>query len=71
LAQKEEHMRNVSGYVTDDGKFFEDKKQAEQHEKLLSVGKYIDEFVRVRYNSKDTMNETLRQWEKYKTEVTK
>jgi len=64
-------MRNVSGYVTDDGKFFEDKKQAEQHEKLLSVGKYIDEFVRVRWNSKDSMNDVLRDWEKYKTEVTK
>jgi|GEM_PF-4481360 len=32
-------MRNVSGYVTDDVKFFENKKLAEQHEKLLSVGK--------------------------------
>jgi len=64
-------MRNVSGYVTDDGKFFEDKKQAEAHEKLLSIGKYIDEFVRVRYEQKMPINETLRMWEKYKTEVTK
>ena len=64
-------MRNVSGYVTDDGKFFEDKKQAEAHEKLLSVGKYIDEFVRVRYEQKAPIGETLRAWEKYKTEVAK
>jgi hypothetical protein len=64
-------MRNVSGYVTDDGKFFEDKKQAEQHEKLLSIGKYIDEFVRVQYDQKMPIGETLRQWEKYKTEKLK
>jgi hypothetical protein len=64
-------MRNVSGYVTDDGKFFEDKKQAEQHEKLLLIGKYIDEFVRVRYEQKKPIEETLRMWEKYKAEVTK
>lgn len=64
-------MRNVSGYVTDDGKFFEDKKQAEQHEKLLSVGKYIDEFVRVQYDPKTPINDALRQWEKYKAEKTK
>lgn len=64
-------MRNVSGYVTDDGKFFEDKKQAEAHERLLSVGKYIDEFVRMRYDQKTPINETLRQWEKYKAEAAK
>ena len=62
-------MRNVSGYLTDDGKFFEDKKVAEAHEKLLSVGKYIDEFVRVRYEDKKPIGETLRAWEKYKAEV--
>lgn len=64
-------MRNVSGYVTDDGRFFEDKKQAEQHEKLLSIGKYIDDFVRVRYENKWTTQQTLQAWEKYKLEVTK
>mgnify|MGYP003339963068 CR=1 FL=1 len=64
-------MRNVSGYITDDGKFFEDKKAAEQHEKLLSVGKYIDEFVRVRYEQKLPIGETIRAWEKYKTEIVK
>lgn len=64
-------MRNVSGYITDDGEFFEDKKKAEAHEKLLSIGKYIDEFVRVRYEQKASINDTLRAWEKYKAEVTK
>lgn len=64
-------MRNVSGYMTDDGKFFEDKKAAEAHEKLLSIGKYIDEFVRVRYDERMKINDTLRAWEKYKAEVTR
>lgn len=64
-------MRNVSGFITDDGKFFEEKKAAEQHEKLLSVGKYIDEFVRVRYEQKLPIGETIRAWEKYKAEVTR
>lgn len=64
-------MRNVSGYMTDDNKFFEDKKAAEQHEKLLSIGKYIDEFIRVRYDSKTPINETLKAWERYKAEAIK
>lgn len=64
-------MRNVSGYITDDGKFFEDKKQAEQHEKLLSVNKYIDEFARVRYDTRMSITDALKAWEKYKLEVTK
>ena len=64
-------MRNVSGYLTDDGKFFQEKKDAEQHEKLLSVGKYMDEFIRVRYEEKQPIKLTLQAWEKYKTEVTK
>lgn len=64
-------MRNVSGYVTDDGEFFEDKKKAEQHEKLLSIGKYMDEFIRVRYESKWTIKEALQYWEKYKSESIK
>ena len=67
--QKGSHVRNVSGYMTDDGKFFEDKKAAEQHEKLLSVGKHIDEFVRVRYDERAKINDTLRAWERYKVEV--
>ncbi|NCX56367.1 MAG: hypothetical protein EBW87_04110 [Burkholderiaceae bacterium] len=64
-------MRNVSGYITDDGEFFEDKKKAEQHEKLLSIGKYMDEFIRVRYEQKLPIKETLQSWEKYKTEIMK
>lgn len=64
-------MRNVSGYITDDGQFFEDKKKAETHEKLLSVGKYMDEFIRVRYEQKLPIKETLQAWERYKTEIVK
>jgi hypothetical protein len=64
-------VRNVSGYITDDGTFFEDKKKAEAHEKLLSIGKYIDEFVRVRYDSKTPIKDTLQAWERYKAEIVK
>ena len=38
-------MRNVSGYLTDDGKFFADKKEAEAHERMTSMNKHIDNFV--------------------------
>ena len=34
-------MRNVSGYLTDDGRFFQDKKEAEAHERLLGVNTLI------------------------------
>jgi hypothetical protein len=64
-------MRNVSGYITDDGEFFEDKKKAEAHEKLLSIGKYMDEFIRVRYEQKLPIKDTLQAWERYKTEIVK
>ena len=62
-------MRNVSGYMTDDGKFYEDKKQAEAHEKMLAMGKHIDEFVRVRWDSKMMPADLIRAWEKYKAEA--
>ena len=35
-------MRNVSGYLTDDGKFFTDKKEAENHERLTNINKEIE-----------------------------
>jgi hypothetical protein len=64
-------LRNVSGYITDDGEFFEDKKKAEAHEKLLSIGKYMDEFIRVRYDKNTTIKDTLQAWERYKAEIAK
>jgi len=42
-------MKNVSGYLTDDGTFFQEKKAAEAHEKLLGIRKLIEEFVRDKY----------------------
>ena len=62
-------MRNVSGYLTEDGKFFQEKKEAEAHEKLLSIGRYIEEFIRIRYEERKPIAETLRAWETYKAEV--
>lgn len=62
-------MRNVSGYLTDDGKFFQDKKEAETHEKFLSMNKFIDEFIRVRYEQKWPIKDTLQAWEKYRQEA--
>ena len=64
-------MKNVSGYLTDDGQFFQDKKQAEAHERFLSVNTIIDEFVRDVYDKKDSIEDTLRKWEKYKQDAMK
>lgn len=65
-------MRNVSGYLTDDGKFFQDKKEAEAHERSLGVVKLIEAFLRENLNLKTTpMDSVLQQWERYKTEMTK
>lgn len=64
-------MRNVSGYLTDDGRFFQDKKEAEAHEKLLGVNKLIEEFVRDEWRKGDEINSTLQAWERYKTEAQK
>ena len=63
-------MRNVSGYLTEDGKFFQEKKEAEAHEKLLGVNKMIESFVRDRYE-KTPIVQTLQAWEKYKLEMSK
>lgn len=64
-------MRNVSGYLTDDGRFFQDKKEAEAHERFLSVNTLIDEFVRDKYVKTDPVQDTLRSWEKYKQDAMK
>lgn len=64
-------MRNVSGYLTDDGRFFQDKKEAEAHERFLSVNNLIDEFVRDKYRKGDAIEDTLRAWEKYKQDAIK
>jgi dsDNA-binding SOS-regulon protein len=64
-------MRNVSGYLTDDGKFFQDKKEAEAHEKLLGVNKLIEAFLRENSFKNTAMDSVLQQWERYKTEMTK
>lgn len=64
-------MRNVSGYLTDDGRFFQDKKEAEAHERFLSVNNLIDEFVRDKYSKSDQIQDTIRSWEKYKQDAMK
>jgi hypothetical protein len=64
-------MRNVSGYLTDDGTFFQDKKEAEAHERLASMSKHIRSFVNMNYNNSEQVVEALLNWEKYRAEVTK
>ena len=65
-------MRNVSGYLTEDGKFFQEKKEAEAHEKLLGVSKMIGAFVRDVYDEKNRdIVDTLQSWERYKVEMSK
>lgn len=64
-------MRNVSGYLTEDGKFFQEKKEAEAHEKLLGVNKMIESFVRNTYEKTQPIVLTLQAWEKYKMEMSK
>jgi hypothetical protein len=67
----EEHMRNVSGYLTDDGRFFQDKKEAEAHERLLGVNKLIEQFVAMKWTKGDNIEDSLQAWERYKTEMSK
>lgn len=64
-------MRNVSGYLTDDGRFFQDKKEAEAHEKLLGVNRLIDEFIREKWVKLDPIDKVLQAWEKYKADQQK
>ena len=39
-------MRNVSGYLTEDGKFFQDKKEAEAHERMAMTTQRINKIGR-------------------------
>ena len=64
-------MRNVSGYLTDDGKFFSDKKEAEAHERLISMTKHISVFVANQTDGAYANIEMIQAWEKYRAEVTK
>lgn len=64
-------MRNVSGYLTDDGKFFTDKKEAEAHERLASMTKHINNFVLALHGGSAEMVIAIQDWEKYRAEVTK
>lgn len=64
-------MRNVSGYLTDDGRFFQEKKEAELHEKFLNLTRYIEDFVRLHYDQSMPIAKTLQAWEKYKSENVK
>ena len=61
-------LRIFCGYLTDDGIFFQDKKDAEMHEKFLNLTKYIEEFVRLHYDQGVPIAKTLQAWEKYKSE---
>jgi hypothetical protein len=64
-------VRNVSGYLTDDGRFFQDKKEAEAHERLLGVNKLIEEFVARKWSKGDSIDQSLQAWERYKAEMNK
>jgi hypothetical protein len=64
-------VRNVSGYLTDDGRFFQDKKEAEAHERLLGVNKLIEQFVQMKWSKGDNIAESLQAWERYKAEMNK
>ena len=64
-------MRNVSGYLTDDGKFFSDKKEAEAHERMTSMTKHIRTFVQDNLHGQEKMVEILQAWEQYRAELTK
>ena len=64
-------MRNVSGYLTDDGKFFTDKKEAEAHERLTSMAKHINTFVNIHDGDPSDLKQFILDWEKYRAEVTK
>jgi hypothetical protein len=64
-------MRNVSGYLTDDGKFFSDKREAEAHERMFTMNKHIENFINIQYAGSKEKLVCLQEWEKYRLEVTK
>jgi hypothetical protein len=65
-------MRNVSGYLTDDGKFFQDKKEAEAHERMAMTTQKINKFVEIYYaDNYVKVAEALTHWENYRLENNK
>jgi dsDNA-binding SOS-regulon protein len=62
-------MRNVSGYLTDDGRFFQDKKEAEAHERMAMITQRINKFVETHYaDNYVKIAEALTHWENYRLE---
>ena len=61
-------MRNVSGYLTDDGRFFQDKKEAEAHERMAMTTQRINKFVELHYKSDQKIVDVLSHWENYRLE---
>lgn len=65
-------MRNVSGYLTEDGKFFQDKKEAEAHERMAMTTQKINKFVEIYYaDNYVKVAEALTHWENYRLENNK
>ena len=64
-------MRNVSGYLTDDGRFFQDKKEAEAHERMAMTTQKINKFVETYYPGAPTFADALIHWENYRMENNK
>jgi hypothetical protein len=65
-------MRNVSGYLTDDGRFFQDKKEAEAHERMAMTTQKINKFVEIYYaDNYVKVAEALTHWENYRLENNK
>jgi hypothetical protein len=64
-------MRNVSGYLTDDGRFFQDKKEAEAHERMAMTTQRINKFVEAYYDGSVQLADALLHWEKYRMENNK
>jgi hypothetical protein len=65
-------MRNVSGYLTDDGRFFQDKKEAEAHERMAMTTQRINKFVEIHYaDDYVKIAEALMHWEQYRAENNK
>jgi hypothetical protein len=64
-------MRNVSGYLTDDGRFFQDKKEAEAHERMAMTTQRINKFVETFYDGNPKTADALMHWEKYRMENNK
>ena len=64
-------MRNVSGYLTDDGKFFSDKKEAEAHERMSMTTQRINKFVETYYDGNIKIADALMHWEQYRAENNK